>query len=109
MRFGNLSGINGSKLKTQGGYIDLVLFASLFDIKNFGIEGYFSAGGIGLKSDYKSSKFKFGGKAGLGLQTTIYGSLAVRLGAEYIYPTDKALAKNGFLIGKLGIAYYFSI
>ena len=109
MYFGNMSNAVGSKLKTHGGYIDLVFLAPFIETKWFGLEMYFSAGGVAMKSKYSGSKWKFGGKAGLGLQTTIYGSLAVRLGAEYIYPTDKALAKNGFLAGKLGVAYYFSL
>ena len=109
MYFGNMSNVAGSKLKTHGGYIDLVFLTPFLETKWFGLEMYLSAGGVAMKSKYSGSKWKFGGKAGLGLQTTIYGSLAVRLGAEYIYPTDKVLAKNGFLAGKLGIAYYFSL
>ena len=109
MYFGNMSSVAGSKLKTHGGYIDLVFLTPFLETKWFGLEMYLSAGGVAMKSKYSGSKWKFGGKAGLGLQTTIYGSLAVRLGAEYIYPTDKVLAKNGFLAGKLGVAYYFSL
>ena len=109
MYFGNMSSVAGSKLKTHGGYIDLVFLTPFIETKWFGLEMYFTAGGVAMKSKYSGSKWKFGGKAGLGLQTTIYGSLAIRLGAEYIYPTDKALAKNGFLAGKLGVAYYFSL
>ena len=101
IRLGNIKSGSGSSVKFNGVYANAMLIAPIIDIKIITIESYISGGYIGLKSNMSGSKFDSKWMVGAGLQTTIYGSLAVRAGIDYIHKKT--------IFGKIGIAYYFSI
>lgn len=98
--FGNAKSAYGTSVKMHGMYANLLLIAPIIDIKVVTIEGYISGGYIGLKPRISGAKFDSNWTIGAGLQTTIYGSLAVRAGVDYM--------PKKVIFGKIGVAYYFS-
>ena len=100
IRFGNTRSAYGPKIKMNGTYANLLLITPIINVSFITIESYISGGYIGLKPKISGAKLDSNWNLGLGLQTTIYGSLAIRAGVDYI-------PKKVFF-GKIGIAYYFS-
>ncbi len=102
--FGRVIDKNDSRGIQHNIFASGVIYTPMLDLRYTTIEGYVSLGGA-VMSNFKNN-VSFGAKFGAGAIFSIYGSLAMSIGADYYFPF-KSFSDKGFLILKTGLSVYF--
>ena len=88
-------------------FVGVNFYTPSIDLKYTSINGYASLGGNMIFSAEYNWKPRFAGKFGAGIMLTIYGNLALTLGADYYTPI-KNFNNKGFISIKTGFNFYLS-